>query len=117
MGWGDLATLTLPLCFAAGGLCPRGAGAAAAGAGPGQLCAGKMTPTPASAPRREATIWSPLTHPLYQVWRSDVRFARKQLLCPDSEWGSQGTKAGGGHGQTPLMAPSLSQSPTGTLGC
>ncbi|NXG91363.1 I17RE protein, partial [Stercorarius parasiticus] len=22
------------------------------------------------------------------VWRSDVRFARKQLLCPDSEWGS-----------------------------
>ncbi|NXX22195.1 I17RE protein, partial [Podargus strigoides] len=22
------------------------------------------------------------------VWRSDVRFARKQLLCPDGEWGS-----------------------------
>uniref|UniRef100_A0A8C3K529 Interleukin 17 receptor E n=1 Tax=Calidris pygmaea TaxID=425635 RepID=A0A8C3K529_9CHAR len=26
---------------------------------------------------------SPLTQPLFQVWRSDVRFARKQLLCPD----------------------------------
>jgi len=41
---GDPATLTLPLCVAAGGLCPGRAGAAAAGAGPGQLRAGKVTP-------------------------------------------------------------------------
>uniref|UniRef100_A0A8C4UE39 Uncharacterized protein n=1 Tax=Falco tinnunculus TaxID=100819 RepID=A0A8C4UE39_FALTI len=46
------------------------------------------------------------------VWRSDVRFARKQLLCPDGEWRSAGGMGGGGGGQRPTPhcpSPSLPQ--------
>lgn len=73
-------------CFAAGRLCPEGAGAAAAGAGPGQLRAGKVSPSPTVVPAPcggQPCPPSPFSVP--QVWRSDVRFARKQLLCPDGE--------------------------------
>uniref|UniRef100_A0A8C3BU53 Uncharacterized protein n=1 Tax=Cairina moschata TaxID=8855 RepID=A0A8C3BU53_CAIMO len=40
------------------------------------------------------------------VWRSDVRFARKQLLCPDGERGpGAGGRVWGGCGGSPLTAP------------
>uniref|UniRef100_A0A8B9MBP0 Uncharacterized protein n=1 Tax=Accipiter nisus TaxID=211598 RepID=A0A8B9MBP0_9AVES len=38
------------------------------------------------------------------VWRSDVHFARKQLLCPDGEWGVLGGVVGVGR-HPPLTAP------------
>uniref|UniRef100_A0A8C3VCY2 Interleukin 17 receptor E n=1 Tax=Catharus ustulatus TaxID=91951 RepID=A0A8C3VCY2_CATUS len=59
----------------------------AALAGPGQLCAGKVTLVLSSV-LWESQHGPPLTQPLLQVWRSDVHFARKQLLCPDGERGS-----------------------------
>uniref|UniRef100_A0A8D0FZK8 Interleukin 17 receptor E n=1 Tax=Strix occidentalis caurina TaxID=311401 RepID=A0A8D0FZK8_STROC len=49
------------------------------------------------------------------VWRSDVHFARKQLLCPDGEWGSR--RVCGRVHRHPLPSPPLSQSPADTLGC
>lgn len=99
-------------CFAAGGLCPGGAGAAAAGAGPGQLRAGKASPGPVVVPAPcggQPQPPSPLSFP--QVWRSDVRFARKQLLCPDGERGpGAGGRVGGVSGLPPHRpSPSLTQ--------
>lgn len=106
----DRPALTLPLYFAARGLCSRGVGAAAASAGPGQLRPGKVTLVQSSV------LWGtqhgpPLTQPLFQVWRSDVHFARKQLLCPDGERGSWRGLGAVEMGRQPLycLSPSLPQ--------
>lgn len=102
---GDRPALTLPLYFAARGLCSRGVGTAAARAGPGQLCGGKATLVQSSV------LWGtqhgpPLTQPLPQVWRSDVHFARKQLLCPDGERGSwRGLRGQWKWADSPFTAP------------
>lgn len=108
-GWGghggDRPALTLLLCFAARGLRSRGVGSAAASADPGQLRAGKVTLVLSSV------LWGtqhdpPLTQPLPQVWRSDVHFARKQLLCPDGERRSwRGLRGQWKWADTPFNAP------------